>query len=146
MTFTYAGDPSASTLAALRFLIGDTITGDQQLSDEEKDETSTILRSNVQPLGLIPVNSYGDEQDEQGGYSFSGYDVAELAKVWNTRPIEDALTATIAQKDAEIKKYRYLIENLFAFLEQDRLVRAHAKEMSAFIQEYRGIREVNDES
>ena len=41
MTWTYAGDPSASTLAALRFLIGDTITGDQQLSDEEINYIST---------------------------------------------------------------------------------------------------------
>lgn len=41
MTWTYAGDPSISTLAALRFLIGDTITGDQQLSDEEINFIST---------------------------------------------------------------------------------------------------------
>lgn len=35
MTWTYAGDPSNSTLEEVRFLIGDTDTTDQQLSDEE---------------------------------------------------------------------------------------------------------------
>jgi len=35
MTWTYAGDPAASTLAAVRFLIGDTDTNDQQLQDAE---------------------------------------------------------------------------------------------------------------
>ena len=35
MTWTYGGDPSASTLAEVRFLIGDTDTDDQQLQDEE---------------------------------------------------------------------------------------------------------------
>lgn len=46
MTWTYAGDPSVSTLAALRFLIGDTITGDQQLSDEEINFISTSFTDN----------------------------------------------------------------------------------------------------
>ena len=40
-----------------------------------------------------------------------------------------------------IEKYNQLIVNLFSFLERDRLVRAHAKEMSEFIQEYREIKE-----
>lgn len=35
MTWTYAGDPSATSLAAVRFLIGDTNTLDQQLNDAE---------------------------------------------------------------------------------------------------------------
>ena len=35
MTWTYAGDPSASARDAIRFLIGDTDTTDQLLSDEE---------------------------------------------------------------------------------------------------------------
>ncbi len=35
MAWTYGGDPSASTLAAVRFLIGDTDTNDQQLQDAE---------------------------------------------------------------------------------------------------------------
>lgn len=35
MAWTYAGDPAASTLAAVRFLIGDTDTNDQQLQDAE---------------------------------------------------------------------------------------------------------------
>ena len=35
MTWTYAGDPSATSLASIRFLIGDTDTTDQLLSDEE---------------------------------------------------------------------------------------------------------------
>src|SRR5574343_147039 len=35
MTWTYSGDPSSSTLDEVRFLIGDTDTNDQLLSDEE---------------------------------------------------------------------------------------------------------------
>lgn len=40
-----------------------------------------------------------------------------------------------------IEKYNHLIVNLFSFLERDRLVRSHAKEMSEFIQEYREIKD-----
>lgn len=35
MSWSYSGDPSASTLDEVRFLIGDTDIDDQQLSDEE---------------------------------------------------------------------------------------------------------------
>ena len=35
MTWTYSGDPSSSARDAIRFLIGDTDTNDQLLSDEE---------------------------------------------------------------------------------------------------------------
>lgn len=35
MTWTYGGDPSANARDAIRFLIGDTDTNDQLLSDEE---------------------------------------------------------------------------------------------------------------
>ena len=35
MAFTYGGDPAASDLAAIRFLIGDTDTDDQLLQDAE---------------------------------------------------------------------------------------------------------------
>ena len=35
MTWTYAGDPAASALAAIRFLTGDTDTNDQLINDEE---------------------------------------------------------------------------------------------------------------
>lgn len=35
MTWTYDGDPSANTRDEVRFLVGDTDTNDQQLSDEE---------------------------------------------------------------------------------------------------------------
>jgi len=35
MAFTYGGDPSASDLAAIRFLIGDTDSDDQLLQDSE---------------------------------------------------------------------------------------------------------------
>lgn len=35
MTWTYGGDPSANARDAIRFLIGDTDTSDQLLSDEE---------------------------------------------------------------------------------------------------------------
>lgn len=60
----------------------------------------------------LPIKSFGcpasnDEQDEQGGFSFSCYGKDHLEKLieqWNSRPIEDALTETIAEKDKEIKK------------------------------------------
>ena len=35
MAWTYAGDPAASALAAIRFLTGDTDTNDQLINDEE---------------------------------------------------------------------------------------------------------------
>ncbi|GIV81724.1 MAG: hypothetical protein KatS3mg051_1188 [Anaerolineae bacterium] len=35
MTWTYSGDPAASSRDAVRFLIGDTDTNDQQITDEE---------------------------------------------------------------------------------------------------------------
>jgi len=35
MTWTYGGNPSASALAAIRFLTGDTDTNDQLINDEE---------------------------------------------------------------------------------------------------------------
>jgi len=37
MTWTYSGDPSDSTRDAVRFLIGDTDTTDQLITDEEVD-------------------------------------------------------------------------------------------------------------
>lgn len=41
MAWTYSGDPSASLRDEVRFLIGDTDTSDQQLSDAEVDYTLT---------------------------------------------------------------------------------------------------------
>ena len=35
MSWTYSGDPSASTIDAVRFLVGDTDTGDQLVQNEE---------------------------------------------------------------------------------------------------------------
>ena len=35
MTWTYSGDPSGSSRDAVRFLVGDTDTNDQQITDEE---------------------------------------------------------------------------------------------------------------
>ena len=35
MTWTYNGDPASSALSAIRFLIGDTDTADQLVTDEE---------------------------------------------------------------------------------------------------------------
>lgn len=46
MTWTYASDPSASTLAKIRFLCGDTNTNNQMLADEEINYLSG-LQSNV---------------------------------------------------------------------------------------------------
>lgn len=46
MTWSYSGNPSASVVDALRFLIGDTITGDQQLSNEEITFISTSFTDN----------------------------------------------------------------------------------------------------
>ena len=40
-----------------------------------------------------------------------------------------------------IEKYNHLFEKLFIFLEDHRLVRAHAKEMLIFNLEYRGIKD-----
>ena len=42
MTWSYSGNPSASTRDAVRFAIGDTLTADQQLTDEEIDYVLTF--------------------------------------------------------------------------------------------------------
>ena len=39
-----------------------------------------------------------------------------------------------------IQRYEKLITGLFAFLENDRLARAHANQMAEFINEYRNIK------
>ncbi|MBU1449110.1 hypothetical protein KKF45_04690 [Patescibacteria group bacterium] len=48
MTWTYSGDPAASDLDQVRFLIGDTDTLDQQLSNEE---IAWLLSNQGSPLG-----------------------------------------------------------------------------------------------
>lgn len=42
MTWSYSGDPASSTKDAVRFLIGDTDTNDQLLSDEEIEYTIAV--------------------------------------------------------------------------------------------------------
>lgn len=58
MTWTYGGDPSANDRDAVRFLIGDTDTTDQQLSDEEiafllTDRGSVAAAAHAAVLALI---------------------------------------------------------------------------------------------
>jgi len=37
----------------------------------------------------------------------------DIERRWNSRPIEDALTATIAQKDAEIERLRAMFKKIY---------------------------------
>ena len=48
MTWTYSGNPGASTLDEVRFLIQDTDTNDQQLQDEE---INYLITANGDPYG-----------------------------------------------------------------------------------------------
>ncbi len=47
MTWTYGGDPSNSTRDAVRWLVGDTDTTDQQVTDEEITFALSTASSNV---------------------------------------------------------------------------------------------------
>jgi len=52
LTFSYSGDPGASDLDALRFLIGDTDSADEQLTDEELSYLLTEHDDSVRHAGL----------------------------------------------------------------------------------------------
>ena len=56
MSWSYSGDPGASDLDEVRFLIGDTDTDDQQLSDEEINYLLTSTGS-VQAAALEAARS-----------------------------------------------------------------------------------------
>ncbi len=59
MTFTYEGDPAVSDIAKIRFLVGDTDSTDQLLSDEEiaylLDRDSRILGASALACEAIGV-------------------------------------------------------------------------------------------
>jgi hypothetical protein len=52
VTFSYSGNPGASDLDALRFLIGDTDSADAQLTDEELSYLLTQHDDSVRHAGL----------------------------------------------------------------------------------------------
>ncbi len=58
MAFTYAGDPSASALAAIRFLIGDTDTNDQLLQDAEIEWVNNQITGSDSSTDSLYTTSY----------------------------------------------------------------------------------------
>lgn len=57
MSWSYSGDPSNSTRDAVRFLIGDTDTNDQQLSNEELDYLLTTYSSDKYAAAIAAVRA-----------------------------------------------------------------------------------------
>jgi hypothetical protein len=58
MTWTYAGDPAASALAAIRFLTGDTDTNDQLINDEEIAWTNNQVTGSDTATTALYESSY----------------------------------------------------------------------------------------
>lgn len=71
MTWSYSGDPSSSDLDALRFLIGDTDTSDQQFSDEELNYLLDQTDDNVVAAALLAIDrlliKYSRTPDQKTG-------------------------------------------------------------------------------
>lgn len=57
MTWTYAGDPSQDNRSAVRFLVGDTDSADQQIQDEEIDWLLSQNGSDVYQAALAACTS-----------------------------------------------------------------------------------------
>lgn len=55
MSWSYSGNPSATVLDEVRFLIGDTDTSDQQLSDEEINYSLT--ETTQEPIGAAIISA-----------------------------------------------------------------------------------------
>jgi len=78
MTWTYSGDPGASTLDEVRFLIQDTDTDDQLLQDEE---LNYLIDSYGDPysaavaavVSLIAAAARSEEESKRVGESQSEY-------------------------------------------------------------------------
>jgi len=62
---------------------------------------------------------------------------------WQTRPIEDALTATIAQKDAEIERLRVALNEIIELPRHILLERKHCFTMINIAKQ--ALEEVNDD-
>lgn len=57
MAWTYSGDPSTSSKDAVRFLIGDTDTTDQQMQDEEINYLLTLYGGDVYTAAIVAARS-----------------------------------------------------------------------------------------
>ena len=57
MAWTYAGDPAASNLATVRFLIGDTDTTDQLLNDAEITGVGSASGSTLAAILRVAVSA-----------------------------------------------------------------------------------------
>ncbi len=65
MTWTYSGDPASTARDAVRFLIGDTDTTDQQISDEEVNWLITENGNNVYLAGSASARKVAAEFTRQ---------------------------------------------------------------------------------
>lgn len=57
MSWNYSGDPASSNLDAVRFLIGDTVSTDQQVSDEEITWLLSTSSSDVSQAAILAIES-----------------------------------------------------------------------------------------
>ena len=85
MTWTYTGDPANSNLDAVRFLVGDTDTADEQLQDEEinwllSENATNIYSAAIQAAETIAAK-YAREMNKRVGQLW--IDAAEKFKHYN---------------------------------------------------------------
>lgn len=90
MSWTYSGDPSSSDRDALRFLIGDTDTTDQQLTDEELDYLLTFEGS-VTAAAIAAIRSLIAKFARFADRSVGDLRVAYSQRIDNYRGLLDQL-------------------------------------------------------
>ena len=77
-------------------------------------------------------DSTGDITCNACAYTY--YDTSIDNGWWNSRPIEDTLTATIAQKDAEIARLRYALMDIDSYVDDEskigRIIRKALEEVN----------------
>lgn len=115
MSWTYDGDPSASALAYVRFLIGDTDTTDQQLTDEEINYILSINSDNAWQSAIQCAQTLGAKYQRRadsqvGDLRISASQIAkgywDMAKRLQSDPVAAAGVApyaggiSVADKDA----------------------------------------------
>ena len=75
MSFTYAGDPAATNLAAVRFLVGDTDTTDQLINDAEINYILTV-ETNVRLAAAMTCDAISAKFSRKADTTTLGLSVA----------------------------------------------------------------------
>lgn len=76
MAWTYSGDPSTNDKDAVRFLIGDTDTTDQQLQDEEITYLLNINGGDVYDAAIAAARSLASKYSRQADTRIGDYSVS----------------------------------------------------------------------